>query len=102
MKGLAAFTLIEILVVVVLVSIMAAVAVLIVTNPTSEEAQETANTTNIRILQNQIEVYRAAEGAYPSTLGDLLNADPPYVRDIPGGETAWSYAADTGQISRAE
>ncbi len=101
MKGLAAFTLIEILVTVVLVGIMAGVAVFAISNP-SEQAQETADTTNIRILQNQVEAYRAAEGGYPPSLGDLLSTDPPYVREIPGGETAWCYSADTGRVSRAE
>lgn len=102
MKGLAAFTLIEILMVIVLVSIMAGVGVFMVTNPSVEDAQETADTANVRILQNQIEAYRAAEGNYPATLGDLITATPPYVREIPGGQDAWNYAADTGQVSRAE
>lgn len=101
MKGQAAFTLIEILVTVVLVGIMAGVAIFAVNNP-SEEVQETADTTNIRILQNQVEAYRAAVGAYPGALSDLLTTDPPLVREIPGGETAWKYEAGTGQVSRAD
>lgn len=101
MKGLAAFTLIEILVVVVLVGIMAAVAVFTIDNP-ADEAQQAADVTNVRILQAQVEAYRAAEGAYPTALGDLISSDPPYVREIPGGLAAWSYAADTGQVTKAE
>ncbi|MBN1554447.1 MAG: prepilin-type N-terminal cleavage/methylation domain-containing protein [Phycisphaerae bacterium] len=101
MKGLAAFTLIEILVVVVLVGIMAGVTVFAIENP-SDDAQQAADTSNVRILQNQVDAYRAAEGAYPATLADLITADPPYIRNIPGGETAWNYAADTGLVSRAE
>lgn len=102
MKGLAAFTLIEILMSVVLVGIMAGISLFMVTNPTAEDAQETADTTNIRILQNQIEAFRAARGSYPSTLADLTSSDPPYVREIPGGMGAWKYASDTGQVSRAD
>jgi len=93
-----AFTLIEILIVVLLVSIMAGVIVPIVGDHT-EEAQQCVDDTNLQILQNQVEVFRACRGVYPSSLSDLVNADPPFLKSIPGGESAWSYVADTGTVS---
>lgn len=101
MKDLSAFTLIELLVVVVLVGIMAAIASYLIGNH-SEEAQASMDAANARVLQNQVEFFRARNGNYPSSLADLLNANPPYVREIPGGEEAWAYDPGTGVVSRAE
>lgn len=72
-----AFTLVEILIVVVILGILAAIVVPQFTNAT-QDAQTGNLRAQIKSLQNQIELYKARTGAYPSNAGTLwaLLIDP--------------------------
>lgn len=109
------FTLVEILIVVVILGILAAIVV-----PQFARATDDARLGNIRsqvqTLENQIELYRAREGAYPAlaTLWeDLMDDD--YIKSEPqapffsgadsttvsayDGEGAWWYDVNSGDLS---
>jgi prepilin-type N-terminal cleavage/methylation domain-containing protein len=67
-----AFTLLELLIV---ISIIAILAVTIVPNfiGFDTEARISATTTNLNTLRTRITLYRAKEGEYPASLGDLTS-----------------------------
>ena len=87
------FTLVEILIVVVILGILAAIVV-----PQFASAGDDARAGNIATqlstLQNQIELYRAREGTYP-TLADLT-AEP--TDDPSAGEDDWGIFVDNGYL----
>jgi len=66
-----AFTLLELLIVISIIAILAAT---IVPNfiGFDTEARLSATTTNLNTLRTRVSLYRAKEGEYPSSLGDLL------------------------------
>lgn len=66
------FTLLELLIV---ISIIAILAVTIVPNfiGFDAEAKISATLTNLNTLRTRVALYRAKEGEYPASLGDLLN-----------------------------
>jgi general secretion pathway protein G len=66
-----AFTLLELLIVISIIAILAAT---IVPNfiGFDTEARLSATTTNLGTLRTRIALYRAKEGEYPASLGDLL------------------------------
>ena len=69
-----AFTLVEILIVVVILGILAAIVVPQFTNAT-QDAQGGNIQTQLDTLNNQIELYRARNNAYPGTGGTLVGYD---------------------------
>jgi len=112
------FTLVEILIVVVILGILAAIVV-----PQFAQATDDARLGNVRsqvqTLENQIELYRAREGSYPTVAE--LNADwavlidDDYIKSEPNapffagedattvtafdGAGAWWYDETTGDLS---
>jgi len=72
------FTLVEILIVVVILGILAAVVVPQFTNA-ADDARGGNIATQVSTIQNQIELYRAKEGSYP-TLAEMQadSADPDF------------------------
>ncbi|MEO0483903.1 MAG: prepilin-type N-terminal cleavage/methylation domain-containing protein [Planctomycetota bacterium] len=112
------FTLVEILIVVVILGILAAIVV-----PQFARATDDARLGNVRsqvqTLENQIELYRAREGAYPAaaTLWEDLMTDQyiksepiaPFwdgddedessVGDYDDAASAWWYDVNTGDLS---
>src|SRR3990167_7691170 len=83
------FTLIEILIVVAIIAIL---ALAIVPNYIGFDIDARAVTTksNLSMLRNRISLYRAKEGKYPESLGDLLKKtyndsgiQIPYLKKIP-------------------
>ena len=71
-QGKKSFTLLELLIV---ISIIAILAVTIVPNfiGFDAEARISATLTNLNTLRTRVALYRAKEGEYPVSLGDLLN-----------------------------
>ncbi len=71
-QGKKSFTLLELLIV---ISIIAILAVTIVPNfiGFDSEARISATLTNLNTLRTRVALYRAKEGEYPVSLGDLLN-----------------------------
>lgn len=112
-----AFTLVEILIVVVILGILAAIVVPQFTSA-ADEAREGNVQSQIRTLENQLELYRARNnGSYPTsfdTFWDVL-IDDGYIKTAPknpffdgdqtsisaGADSAWTWAADpdTGVFS---
>lgn len=117
-----AFTLIEVLIVVVLMAILAATIIPQFASSTTD-AKTSAMNSNLRSLRSQLQVYKAENGVYPPTLGDLAAVSPagfgPYidevpenpftftateraVNSVPAGPTAtgegWLYLKATGQV----
>ena len=106
-----AFTLVEILIVVVILGILAAIVVPQFTNA-ADEARNGNVVTQLRTLENQLELYRARNnGSYPAVdtmWQDLI--DGGYIKTTPanplftgddkttvgasGGETAWFWDID--------
>ena len=88
-RSLTAFTLLELLIVISIIAILAAT---IVPNfiGFDAEAKISATQTNLNTLRTRIALYRAKEGEYPQSLGDLLNKTyddmgiaQPYLEKIP-------------------
>ena len=89
-----AFTLVEILIVVVILGILAAIVVPQFANAT-KDSQAGNLKAQIKEIQNQLELYKAREGAYPSLAE--LQADP---AGYPAG-TGWSVMIEKGYIKAA-
>ena len=81
------FTLIELLIVIAILAVLAAIAIPLVANRI-DAARASADVTNIRILQDAVELYYIDCGKYPATFqGDLI-ANPgdegwngPYIKE---------------------
>ncbi|MCB9846224.1 MAG: prepilin-type N-terminal cleavage/methylation domain-containing protein [Phycisphaeraceae bacterium] len=89
------FTLVEILIVVVILGILAAIVVPQFTNA-ANEARGGNLDTQISTIQNQIELFRAREGAYP-TLAEMQAAatDDPVANPSFGGLVDGDYLKST-------
>jgi len=88
-----AFTLVEILIVVVILGILAAIVVPQFANAT-KDSQAGNLKAQIKEIQNQLELYRARVGQYPTLLE--LQTDP--ASGAPGG---WSVMIDGGYLKAA-
>ena len=86
----AGFTLLELIVVIAIVGILAAMAVVNLKNSPTR-AKEAVLKNNLRTLREVIDQFYADQGAYPSTLEDLVSEG--YLRTVPidpvTGETDW-------------
>ncbi len=89
------FTLIELLIVVLILGALAAIAIPKI-SASSTTAKTNACSTNVDILNSQIEMYRADTGSYPATLS-VLTSDPNYFPEdtpvCPFG-TTYTYSSD--------
>ncbi len=88
-----AFTLVEILIVVVILGILAAIVVPQFANAT-KDSQAGNLKAQIKEIQNQLELFRAREGAYP-TMAELTAAP---TSGAPGG---WGAMIDKGYLKAA-
>ena len=83
------FSLVELLIVVIILAILAAIVVPQFAN-TANDARDSAVDSNLATMRSSIELYRQQHGAYP---GDVAASGG----TCPGGSTAGTGAADTGQ-----
>lgn len=64
------FTLVELLIVIIIIAVLAAIAIPKFAN-SSTRSKESALRSNLKILRDSIELFKADTGCYPSTLADL-------------------------------
>ncbi len=89
------FTLVELMIVVLILGALAAIAIPRIMGG-AQTARISACSTNIDMLNSQIELYNANVGAWPAVLTDVTN-DPNYFPDNPPAcplGTAYNYNAD--------
>ena len=107
------FTLVEILIVVVILGILAAIVVPQFTTA-ADDARRGNQDTQISTLENQVELFRAREGAYPdfATDGWQTMIDGDYIKEEPvnpwtngitvgavGDGTDWEFDDTTGDFT---
>jgi prepilin-type N-terminal cleavage/methylation domain-containing protein len=102
MLGKKGFTLVELLVVVLILGALAAIAVPRIIGG-AQTAKINACLTNVDLINGQIELYYANEGAWPATLAAITD-DPNYFPDgapeCPvDSSTAYNYNTTTHRVS---
>jgi len=80
MRSEKGFTLVELMIVVLILGALAAIAIPRIMGG-AQTARENACATNIDLMNSQIELYNANEGAWPAALTDVTN-DPNYFPDL--------------------
>lgn len=118
------FTLVELLVVIVVLAVLAAI-VLPKFMDSSKRSKESALKSDLKLLRNAIDLFRADTGLYPAQLSDLaasekpangLNTDGttgtinagdwhgPYLQEVPldpiTGEANWTYSTTSGSVGK--
>ena len=92
------FTLIELLIVIVILGVLAAVVVFSVSGIT-DRGDTAACKTNVTTARTAVEAYRAKNGTWPATLGDLK---PDFLRSDPSAESdakiKVTYTAGNGEV----
>lgn len=91
------FTLIELLIVIVILGVLAAIVVFAVSNLTGSSAKS-ACSTDYKTVQSAAETYRAQEGSYPTSIGDLTSkatdGNGPWLKSTPGSSGHYSFSID--------
>jgi general secretion pathway protein G len=96
------FTLIELLIVIVILGVLAAI-VLFAVGAFDKRGEQAACESDVKSVEVAVEAYKAREGEYPQTLGDLLDQPASYLRSVPNtqpdtGEYWITYDPATGQV----
>ena len=99
MRRVKGFTLVELMIVVLILGALAAIAIPRILGG-AQLAKANACDTNVDMMNAQIELYYANEGAWPATLG-AITSDPNYFPDqvtpeCPFGAAANPYVYDSG------
>ena len=74
------FTLVEIMIVVAIIALLAAIAIPNLLRARLN-ANDSASKATLQALATAMESYAAANGVYPSSIGNLTNATPPYLNE---------------------
>ena len=85
------FTLVELLIVVLILAALAAIAVPKI-GASAANAKKRACDTNISIINSQIELYTANEGAAPSAIGDVVDSTNYFPDSAPACPFTTAYA----------
>ncbi len=96
------FTLVELMVVVVILGILVAIGMAMF-GDLGDDAAVSANEANIRTIDGAVQLYRAGEGSYPTTVADIVGAG--YLvenPDSPFDDTEEAYELDSGDPPRAQ
>jgi prepilin-type N-terminal cleavage/methylation domain-containing protein len=99
MKARKGFTLVELLVVVLILSALAFIAVPRISQ-SATNAKVSACQTNVALMNSQIELYYAQNGAWPSAVGDVTGSTtyfPDGAPVCPFG-TAYAYNSTTHHV----
>jgi general secretion pathway protein G len=94
------FTLVELLVVVLILSALAFIAVPRISQ-SATNAKINACQTNVQLMNSQIELYYATNGAWPSAIGDVTGSTtyfPDGAPVCPFG-TAYAYSTTTHHVT---
>ena len=94
-------TLIELMIVVLILGALAAVSLPRISGNTAQAAN-TICETNVKIINDQIELYKLNTGSYPASLKILLN-DPDYFPDGPPEcpfEESYRMLKSTGRVKK--
>ena len=89
------FTLIELLIVIVILGILAAVVVFAVGGIT-DEGQTSSCKAELKTVEVAVEAYRAQEGTYTSSVGNLIAAGNEFLRSTP---TWYQPSGNSGDIT---
>lgn len=122
-KRCRAFTLVELLIVIVVLAVLAAI-VIPKFGDSSIRSRESSLRSNLSVVRNAVEMFKADTGAYPSSVGDLTvttaptagkdkdgNAKPitgadykgPYVPAVPNdpiSNAAFTYSVASGSVGK--
>jgi general secretion pathway protein G len=100
MRSVKGFTLVELMIVVLILGALAAIAIPRIMGG-AQTARISACSTNIDMMNSQIELYYANEGAWPTQLTDVTN-DPNYFPEgtplCPFG-TTYTYNGTTNRVN---
>ena len=96
------FTLVEIMIVVAIIALLAAIAIPNLLRA-KLAANESAAMAALKTVATAAHTFRSAGNTYPTTLGDLGNATPPYIDDVLAGGSKQGYTFDlTGNATAFE
>jgi type II secretion system protein G len=70
------FTLVELLIVIIIIAVLAAIAIPKFSN-SSNRSKDSALRSNLKMLRNAVDLFRADTGVFPATIGDLAVTTAP-------------------------
>ena len=71
-----AFTLVELLIVIIIIAVLAAIAIPKFSNSTTR-SKESALRSNLKLVRNAVELFRADTGVFPAQISDLAATTAP-------------------------
>jgi type II secretion system protein G len=87
------FTLVELLIVIIIIAVLAAIAIPKFSN-SSNRSKDSALRSNLKLVRNAVDLFRADTGAFPSTLNDLTVTTAPGTGLSSTGSSVTITAAD--------
>jgi len=76
------FTLLEVIVVIVVVGILSLILIpSLISGPV--KARDSQRKADLRTLKTKLEDYYQDTGAYPASLSELMQGNPPYIKSVP-------------------
>jgi type II secretion system protein G len=87
------FTLVELLIVIIIIAVLAAIAIPKFSN-SSTRSKDSALRSNLKLVRNAIDLFRADTGVFPSALADMTGASAPANGLNSGGTSTAITSAD--------